>query len=140
MSAKDTTMSAKVATMTAKDTLIPRHERQGRDHVRQGRDHDRTLSKPTNVHQCLLFFRALRPPPAQRCVDTFSARSLSLPMFINVQNNQKLKSKNKSRSPCTSPQVCTYLLQQHIKRFCRYHEVVREMLQKKQKMAYVQKL
>ena len=35
----------------------------------------------------LLFFRALRPPPAQRCVDTFSARSLSLPMFINVQNN-----------------------------------------------------
>ena len=36
--------------------------------------------------------------------------------------------------------ICTYLLQQHIKRFCRYHEVVREMLQKKQKMAYVQKL
>ena len=36
--------------------------------------------------------------------------------------------------------ICTYLLQQHIKRFCRYHEVVREMLQKKQKMAYVEKL
>ena len=36
--------------------------------------------------------------------------------------------------------ICTYLLQQHIKRFCRYHEVVREMLQKNQKMAYVEKL
>ena len=36
--------------------------------------------------------------------------------------------------------ICTYLLQQHMKRLCRYHEVVSEMLQKNQKMAYVQKL
>ena len=43
--------------------------------------HCPTCCRPTNAHQCLLFFRALRPPPAQRCVDTFCARSLSLPNF-----------------------------------------------------------
>ena len=36
--------------------------------------------------------------------------------------------------------ICTYLLQQHMTRLCRYREVVSEMLQKNQKMAYVQKL
>ena len=36
--------------------------------------------------------------------------------------------------------ISTYLLQQHMTRLCRYHEVVSEMLQKNQKMAYVQKL
>ena len=36
--------------------------------------------------------------------------------------------------------ICTYLLQLHMTRLCRYREVVSEMLQKNQKMAYVQKL
>ena len=36
--------------------------------------------------------------------------------------------------------IWPYLILQHNKRFCRHHEVVREMLQKKQKMAYVEKL
>ena len=36
--------------------------------------------------------------------------------------------------------ICTYLLKQHMTRLCRYREVVSEMLQKNQKMAYVQKL
>ena len=36
--------------------------------------------------------------------------------------------------------ICTYLLQQHMTRLCRYREVVSEMFQKNQKMAYVQKL
>ena len=36
--------------------------------------------------------------------------------------------------------ICTYLLKQQMTRLCRYREVVSEMLQKNQKMAYVQKL
>ena len=36
--------------------------------------------------------------------------------------------------------ICTYLLQLHMTRLCRYREVVSEMLQKNQKMAYVEKL
>ena len=36
--------------------------------------------------------------------------------------------------------IWPYLILQHNKRFCRHHEVVREMLQKNQKMAYVEKL
>ena len=36
--------------------------------------------------------------------------------------------------------ICTYLLKQHMTRLCRYREVVSEMLQKNEKMAYVQKL
>ena len=60
----------------------------------------RALSRPTNAHQCLLFFRALRPPPAQRCVGTFCARSLSLPNFyqpFKIIKNQNVEIKTALR-------------------------------------------
>ena len=44
----------------------------------------------------LLFFPALRPPSAQRCVDKFFARSVSLPM-LKKENKKKMNKRNALR-------------------------------------------